>query len=221
MCILWQTHVLSESHSMKSLSLLLALLSLLSLPLMAQEDAFYPAYHRVAGVAADDVLNLRAGPGASREIIGTLAPDASPVVVVGQSADGRWGLVRMEDGAGWASLRYLERLPGQDSFRLPLALNCSGTEPFWSLDIGPQRARYSALDGDGADFARAWDGLAQNMRPRQYGLRLVGDRAQLHAVITRGICSDGMSDRVYGFSISAILGGSAGPGIVTGCCALP
>ncbi len=210
---------------MKPLALLLALLSVLSLPLRAQEDTFYPAYHRVVGVAADDVLNLRAGPGAGHAIVGSLAPDASPVVVVSQSEYGRWGLVRIKsDGdyaAGWASLRYLERLPGQDSSRLPPTLACSGSEPFWSLDLGPQRARYSDLLTDGALLERVWDRLALNMRPRQYGLALNGDGAQIRAVITRGLCSDGMSDRVYGFSASVIRDGAVGQGIVTGCCALP
>ena len=210
---------------MNPLALLFVLLSVLSLPAWAQQDAFFPAYHRVVGVRAGDVLNLRAGPGAAHEIVGALAPDASPVVVSSQSADGRWGLVPIagngDYAAGWAALRYLERLPGQDSFRLPPALACSGSEPFWSLDIGPQTARYSDLEADSIALERLWDGLAQNMRPRQYGLRLAGGGSQVHAVITRGQCSDGMSDRVYGFSISAILGGSAGSGIVTGCCALP
>ncbi len=210
---------------MKPLALLLALLSVLSLPLQAQEDAVFPAYHRVVGVRADDVLNLRAGPGTSHSVVAVLAPDAAPVVVVSRSDDGRWGLVRIQgDGAytaGWASLRYLERLLGQDSSRLPPALSCSGTEPFWSLELGPRDARYSDLLNDGVRLERAWDRLALNMRPRQYGLALNGEGAQIRAVITRGLCSDGMSDRVYGFSASVIRDGALGQGIVTGCCALP
>jgi uncharacterized membrane protein len=40
-------------------------------------------------------------------------------------------------------------------------------------------------------------------------------------VIRREICSDGMSDRVYGMSVDlGIDGGTGGPALLAGCCTL-
>ena len=47
----------------------------LATPGMATVDT-WPALYDVAFVASDDVLNIRSGPGASFDIIGSLAHDA-------------------------------------------------------------------------------------------------------------------------------------------------
>ena len=64
----------------------------------------------VSGVAEDDVLNLRAAPGASNDIVGELPPGTSPVVWLGPATRvGRtdWLEVRYEQLTGWASARFL------------------------------------------------------------------------------------------------------------------
>ena len=45
----------------------------------ARGDADGPDYYKVVGVAADDVLNIRAEPSASARIIGTIPPGADNV----------------------------------------------------------------------------------------------------------------------------------------------
>ena len=54
-----------------------------------------PAWVRVSGVAADDVLNARAEPDAASEIVGRFDPGQGPVEIVEvREVDGqRWGLV--------------------------------------------------------------------------------------------------------------------------------
>jgi hypothetical protein len=84
------------------LSLILALL--VAMPAAAQD---LPALFRVTGVAANDVLNIRAEPSARAAIIGSFRPDAGGIEVVALSADGRWGLVNSGEQAGWSSMRYL------------------------------------------------------------------------------------------------------------------
>ena len=87
------------------MAMLRVLLALLVLGTAAAAQDGYPRLHDVVGVASDDVLNLRAGPGAGHDKVGELTFDARAVEVV--RAEGGWGLVNAGEGPGWASLRYL------------------------------------------------------------------------------------------------------------------
>ena len=51
-------------------------------PVWANEDR-WPALLDATGVAGDDVLNVRAAANASALVIGTLAPDARDIEVIG------------------------------------------------------------------------------------------------------------------------------------------
>ena len=85
-------------------------------------ESFLPArpstdgHAQVHGVAADDVLNVRAGPNAASAVLGALAPDArcvtTLVVEAPRDAPG-WRAVALADGTrGWVSSRYV--VPDQD-----------------------------------------------------------------------------------------------------------
>ncbi len=65
----------------------------------------------VAGVAADDVLNIRAEPDASAEIVGTYPPDATGVRTSGNAA-GDWWEVEFDGATGWVNSTFLA-LPGE------------------------------------------------------------------------------------------------------------
>lgn len=60
----------------------------------------------VTGVAADDVLNVRAGPGASFEDIGDLQPGAR-VSVVGYDPTGQWAQIQFRNQIAYVAARYL------------------------------------------------------------------------------------------------------------------
>ncbi|MEZ5375102.1 MAG: hypothetical protein R2733_01225 [Acidimicrobiales bacterium] len=87
-----------------------------STPLPAPPLAIDPAWvayddlFGVWGVAADDVLNVRTGPGVSNPIIGEFGPTARDVHrfdVTEFVRDQRWGVVRFGQGAGWVNLAFL------------------------------------------------------------------------------------------------------------------
>jgi len=61
---------------------------------------------QVVNVAEWDVLNMRAGPGTSYEIVGQLAPGTSCIVKT-RRCQGRWCFVQWGDEAGWVNTRYL------------------------------------------------------------------------------------------------------------------
>jgi len=66
--------------------------------------------YRVAFVAANDVLNVRDGPGVGNEISGTFAPDVGDIVITGPGqlvAGSTWVPVTGHGVLGWVNGRYL------------------------------------------------------------------------------------------------------------------
>lgn len=102
-------------------------------PVHAEIDGHGPDAWRVTGVAADDVLNMRMGPGTSYLVIDSLPPDARgleqitcvPLLLPSiyqrlseeqrNSLPQRWCLMRTDDyiKAGWVAQRFLEPDWGQ------------------------------------------------------------------------------------------------------------
>lgn len=173
-----------------------------------------PVLHDVVGVAADDVLNLRAGPGTSFPIVGSLAPDARGVEVV--AVTGGWAVVNMPESTGYAALRYLKPQPGPDWTALEGDLQCLGTEPFWNLSITPGTgtAQFSTPEAPTPEvltIGTRWPGGAQSTP----ALALDGGFLALRGQA----CSDGMSDRRYGIAADLYLTRD-GAAHLSGCCTL-
>lgn len=192
------------------------LLLLLSLPLHALE---LPAFYSVSGVAADDVLNIRAAPEAAAPVLGTLAPNATGVEVI-SIVDG-WAVVNAQDVTGYAKLSFLEREAGPDWNTLAMPLTCLGTEPFWSLAIDPEAGKAGFLSPEDQEprvsaITRTWPGAPW---ARAAALEL----PEGLAVLSPAECSDGMSDRSYGIAVDLFLT-TADPDIgrdrLSGCCLL-
>lgn len=181
-----------------------------------------PALFRVTGVAADDVLNVRAEPGAGAEKIGALAPGAAGIEVVELGPEGRWARVNVDERSGWVAMRYLAAEGGAAWTTMERPLRCFGTEPFWALDIGAgaAEARYSALDGSDRALGpgEAWPGPV--FGAATVGLQFAGQSG--FATIRAEACDDGMSDRAYGLSILLFLRdrGEGAAGGLSGCCTL-
>jgi hypothetical protein len=61
---------------------------------------------RVVGVNRPDVLNIRSGPSASRDIVGTIPPGSRGIEGLGQCQRG-WCLIRFGSVEGWVNARYI------------------------------------------------------------------------------------------------------------------
>ncbi len=202
-------------------------LSVLPAPLRALEPVL-PQFFDVRGVAADDVLNVREGPGAHFPIIGTLAPDRRDVEVLAVSDNGRWGMINVEDRTGWVAMRYLA--PGRAPAPLPFGLSCGGVEPFWSLTLRHNqraRARWMFLDEGRmrARYRSVWSAAPAGSGLTEPVALALQDEATATGVAATGIvrraaCTDGMSDRRYGFSIDLVVSAGADRLYLQGCCAL-
>lgn len=194
-----------------------ALLLVLCLAFPAAADTL-PALYRVTGVAADDVLNIRAAPDAAASQIGQLQPGSTGVEVVALSRDGRWGQVNTWEWAGWVAMRYLEREPGPDWTAMQSPMRCHGTEPFWSMrvDAPARRLTIEPMEGPPQPL-RIEAAIPVSGRDGVLGWRIAGPEGPGFATIQAQACSDGMSDRLLGLSITLFPFG--GPGL-SGCCTL-
>lgn len=198
------------------LAAVLAVLALTA-PVAAQ-----PAIYRVVNVDADDVLNVRRTPSPTSAIVGGLAPGTRRVEVL--EARYGWGRVLLSGGEGWVSLAYLAQseradIPGQSA---PGGFSCAGTEPFWGLDIGASgEGQFSDAMSMGEDRPfRVGDARTARGRFTPYVYRFEGE-ASGFAVIEARTCSDGMSDRDYGWHVVADVADGEGRRLLDGCCWTP
>ena len=182
-----------------------------------------PAYYRVSGVSAHDVLNIRAEPTVNAPIVGTLPPGASPVEVLETS--GNWARLSTGEGPGWVSLRFLQEisvatLPGT---HLPEGLVCVGAEPFYDIALNGAAIRHRHPDNEaGIVYAPARSGTTAARLGRYFveGERN-GGAGRMSMIVRSEACTDGMSDRDYGWSLDAIIVGDGEPYALEGCCFLP
>jgi uncharacterized membrane protein len=103
---------------------------------------------------------------------------------------------------------------------LPERLNCTGTEPFWSLSIGGGEAVFETPEAQGPAAAHfAIDrGVAASNRLGLWALRMRSERGQESvALVRQAACSDGMSDLEYSYSI-ALLDADDEHSLLDGCC---
>ena len=166
----------------------------------------------VAGVAADDVLNLRSEPRAGAPLSGALSPTASGVEVVRRS-DG-WVLVKSGSQAGWAAARFLQPARTYQAERPPSPLQCVGTEPFWSFALEGNRATYRTPDTEAATSG------IQKIEPSRNStsvwlVRPSGGPVASAVIEARQACSDNMSDRIYPLRISLETRDGR---LLSGCC---
>lgn len=183
-----------------------------------------PALYDVAGVAANDVLNIRTAPGSKSPIVGSLAPDATGAEVVALSPDGKWGQVNAGEGAGWVAMAYLAPQPRAPWYDMQGPLACFGTEPFWSAGIDARMTnRLQFVTPDEADLdldlISVWTG--EDWHPVA-GMTFAKADATGMAVIRAEACSDGMSDRAFGLAIDLFLTrDKAGDSrTLQGCCSI-
>lgn len=200
------------------LFLLFTVSCLLAMPITAQE---YPGLHNVAGVASNDVLNIRQAPNASSPIVGSLGPYQTGIEVITGEPSGKWGLVNMNETSGWVSLRFMARAPQGYWLDLEQNLSCSGTEPFWSLSQGGNHVIFDLNGQETAYSLLALGRSANNIgRAGFTAMTSAANPSSISGFIAAQSCSDGMSDRQYGISIDLMLQKNADLKMLSGCCSL-
>ncbi|SLN33104.1 Bacterial SH3 domain protein [Roseovarius litorisediminis] len=181
----------------------------------AEGFSFFPAMAQVANIASGDTLNVRAEASGSSADLGDLA-SGEQIEVLGLNADGRWAHIIWQEGNGWVATRYLAPAsrPASDS-GLPLNLTCIGNEPFWSLKLDNSTQADFEIAGEMPDhLSLEWSGTSRNVGLAAYGF----SGPAVSGVLRRAECSDGMSDRTYGWSVDVVLRDGPMSQLYSGCC---
>lgn len=180
----------------------------------------FPSLHRVTGVASDDVLNIRASASASADIIGTLPPGQAGIEVM-TTAKG-WGLVNIDERSGWVSMRFMKQM--MPEVWPPKVFRCFGTEPFWSgLAISAKHGRVIRFELPGEPWieARLRERTSRNDSRRISGRFTKAETTFTgHYVLSRQLCTDGMSDRTYGLMSDFLIRRDNRWTHYSGCCSL-
>jgi len=166
----------------------------------------------VIGVEVNDVLNVRTEPSADAALVGTLAPNARGIRVTAQAAESLdWIHIDANGLQGWVNASYLGY--ANSYAPLPIRLHCSGTEPFWGMELSYSRADVTfAFDEE--DFRAGFNAPTSPAGRTNSWFRTRFERETEFLVIETETCSDGMSDRSYPYSTLVKLEDN----LLAGCC---
>ena len=175
-----------------------------------------PDRYMVFNVDSDDVLNIRAEPNASSDIISTFGPYTLNVEVL-YAREG-WGQVPTSEGWGWVNMAYLQDNPWPEG-EVPRPLACSGTEPFWTFSLHPRGTEYNALADERGPQPQTI--LSETVAFNGFMIRAHDSADITRTLMVDGrICSDGMSERPFGMSATLFHETPGGNFVETGCCTL-
>ncbi|KGJ12377.1 peptide-binding protein [Paracoccus versutus] len=194
----------------------------LAAPLAVQAQDHLPNLFDVTVVETWDTLNVREAPDGKAKVIGRLASTAKGVELLSRDASGKWGRVNVGETTGWVALRFLKpQATVWKPAELPLALHCSGTEPFWSVKTVQKGLVFSEPDQPERQLSlrKVMDRGIEGEPTR--GIIAGDDKGRLTAFLRPEQCSDGMSDRSYALAVAVILDGQEQPSrMLTGCCSI-
>lgn len=133
----------------------------------------------VVGVAHDDVLNLRAGPGTDQEILAELEPTEDEVVALGATRQldrSLWIEVRADGATGWVSLAFVghEGLTDDATAATIRELGERPTAPTMS-ELGRLVAEAWASQDPASDVVRVVDATVGDLGEVTYDVIGLGD----------------------------------------------
>lgn len=193
----------------------------------AQEPR-YPdiGYYEVGALPTGETLTVRSGPSASSDAVGALETGAGPIETLQIVRTGRteWAEILFEERNAFVALRFLEPLtpPRMTPSAVPVGLICIGTEPFWSLRFTRETEAVwmsPLVDAEVTlDIAETIAAAGRAGRPAYFSFD--GQSWSGSAMVDVGWCSDGMSDRDYGWRATVEYASEGGRMLLEGCCRL-
>lgn len=191
----------------------------LLLAALSAQAQILPEVYSVTNVAANDTLNVRAQPNSRSADIGDIYPNEQ-VEVIALSENGNWGKIIWQEANGWVAMRFLRAtpLPTMPDSAMPLQLVCSGTEPFWSATFWTKRNlefKNYAADSAAPTFQRIDQStVADGFAPVSFAFTA----GRFTGTLDRAACSDGMSDRTYGWQLRLLELSNGRLQLRNGCC---
>jgi uncharacterized membrane protein len=187
---------------------------LLLIVLVSAAQARADVAYSVFDVRPGDTLNMRLQPNPQAPVVFAIPHNATGIGLTGRTAQGGWVEVNFLRKRGWVNGRFLGF--GQGRWGLPAYLDCSGTEPFWSIAVMPGLARAELLFAERRAFFNLTRAQSAMNRNDIWHLKASGrPGGDLSLIVRHEVCSDGMSDTRYPFSAVALM---SGLDVIAGCC---
>lgn len=185
--------------------------------------------YAVSKVAPDDGLNMRTQPGTGGSVVAVLPANAKGLIGLGQeqkSGNSIWVKVAWAGRQGWVNKYYLREdvdtvdynpAKPKPVVKPEVVMQCGGTEPFWSMSVSEREMKVNIMGG--AQFT-----VPVSMRQQSANSTTIAvvAGARGNASTTAFLekvedCSDGMSDKNYPYTVTAVLNGQK---VMSGCCSL-
>lgn len=178
----------------------------------AQADVSYSVF----GVRPGDTLNMRSQPNPNAPVVQTIPFDGRDIGLTGRNAPGAWVEVMYNRKRGWVNGRFLGySAPGR--YQVPAHLECFGTEPFWSIKLQPGAAQADLAFAERRLNLRLTQAESAMNRNDILHLRGVSRPGEMSLILRAEVCSDGMSDNRYPYSVVALF---SRLNVIAGCCRL-
>ncbi|WP_020396629.1 COG3650 family protein [Thiolinea disciformis] len=180
--------------------------------------------YSVVNLGEESRLNVRVSPGTSSRVVTTIPKQSTGVVGTGkqtQVGQSTWVQVQWRGIQGWVNRRYLvvagttapsPRKPTKDAI-----LKCAGTEPFWSMRISEKRMTVDVLEGGKYTAPVSFRQRSANNTSIAVVAGTRNNMSTTAFMQKVEACSDGMSDKNYPYSITAVIRNQK---VVSGCCSL-
>jgi uncharacterized membrane protein len=169
--------------------------------------------YSVVNVRQGDALNMRAQPNPNAPIVLTIPHDATGLLLTGRRSPGDWVEVTYQRRRGWVNARFLGLASGR--YEIPAFLDCTGTEPFWSISLSPGYARADLMFAERRYLFRITRFQQAMNRTDIAHIKGASRAASMSLIVRHESCSDGMSDTTYPYSAVALISGIH---TIAGCC---
>ncbi len=178
--------------------------------------------YAVTKVAPDDGLNMRSQPGVGGTVVIVLPSNAKGVLALGEerkSGNSTWIKISWAGKQGWVNKYYLSEdvQTSAQPVNSSVVMECGGTEPFWSMHISEKQMDVTMLDGP--KYVIPVEFRQQSANNTTVAV-VAGSRGNAHTTAFLQkveTCSDGMSDKNYPYSVTAVLNSQK---VVSGCCSI-
>jgi uncharacterized membrane protein len=169
--------------------------------------------YTVVNVEPGDALNMRTQPNPNARVVTAIPHDATGIVLTGRRSGADWVEVVFQRRRGWVNARFLGLASGR--YQIPAFLDCSGTEPFWSIALSPGYARADLMFAERRHTFRITQFQQVMNRTDIAHIRGAARNVYLSLIVRHESCSDGMSDTEYPYSAVALI---SGVNTIAGCC---
>ena len=188
--------------------------------------------YKTTNLAPGELVNLRASPSTTAKSLARLPINTGGIVPTGEEkkvSNTTWVRVYWSGIGGWMSKAYLtadnnltntkpatsEDKPLTKPTGNTTVMKCTGTEPFWNIEINDKQLKVKMMDGPRYVVPVSFRQTSANNRTIAVIAGANGTNSAQTFLQKTDNCSDGMSDINYPYAITGVVNGRQ---VISGCC---